>query len=55
VTDDGQTHAGRTRLGNPANSDTPRPAGACRILMVGDLIGKPGRVALARTLPALRE
>ncbi len=55
MTDDGQTHAGRTRLGNPANGDAPRPAGACRVLMVGDLIGKPGRIALEQTLAGLRE
>ena len=46
---------GRVRLGNPANSGTPRPAGACRVLMVGDVIGKPGRVALEAILPTLRE
>ena len=55
MTHDGQPTAGRTRLGNPANGDAPRPPGACRVLMVGDLIGKPGRVALERTLPGLRE
>ena len=38
-----------------ANGDAPRPKGACRVLMVGDLIGKPGRVALEQTLPELRE
>jgi metallophosphoesterase (TIGR00282 family) len=33
-----------------------RPAhGTTRVLMVGDLIGKPGRVAAERILPALRE
>ena len=36
---------GRTRLGNAPNGDAPRPAGACRVLMIGDLIGKPGRQA----------
>jgi 2',3'-cyclic-nucleotide 2'-phosphodiesterase len=46
---------GRTRLGNPPNSDTPRPAGACRVLMIGDMIGKPGRVAVEQLLPELRE
>jgi metallophosphoesterase (TIGR00282 family) len=46
---------GRTRLGNPANSDTPRPAGACRVLMIGDMIGKPGRVAVEQLLPELRD
>jgi metallophosphoesterase (TIGR00282 family) len=46
---------GRTRLGNPPNGDAPRPAGACRVLMLGDLIGKPGRVAIERCLPELRE
>ncbi len=34
---------GRTRLGNPANGNAPRPQGAVRVLMIGDMIGKPGR------------
>src|SRR6185503_12005920 len=51
---DAPTPVGRTRLGNPPNGDAPRPAGACRVLMIGDLIGKPGRVAIEQTLPALR-
>jgi 2',3'-cyclic-nucleotide 2'-phosphodiesterase len=42
------------RLGNPANSGTPRPAGACRVLMIGDVIGKPGRLAVEALLPPLR-
>ena len=46
---------GRTRLGNPPNSDTTRPQGACRILMIGDIIGKPGRQAIEQLLPALRD
>ncbi|HSK52844.1 MAG TPA: TIGR00282 family metallophosphoesterase [Clostridia bacterium] len=46
---------GRTRLGNPVNGNAPRPHGACRILMIGDLIGKPGRHAVEQTLAALRE
>jgi 2',3'-cyclic-nucleotide 2'-phosphodiesterase len=46
---------GRTRLGSTPNSDTPRPSGACRVLMIGDLIGKPGRQAVERLLPGLRE
>jgi metallophosphoesterase (TIGR00282 family) len=46
---------GRTRLGNAPNGDAARPSGACRILMIGDVIGKPGRVALERLLPAIRE
>jgi len=45
---------GRTRLGNPANGNATRPAGACRVLMIGDLIGKPGRQAIEQTLPDLR-
>jgi metallophosphoesterase (TIGR00282 family) len=32
----------------------PKPAGACRILMIGDVIGKPGRQAVEASLPALR-
>jgi len=46
---------GLTRLGNPANGDAPRPRGACRVLMIGDMIGKPGRVAVEAILPGLRE
>ena len=45
---------GRTRLGNPPNGNAPRPAGACRVLLIGDLIGKPGRHAIEQTLPELR-
>ena len=33
--------SGRTRPGNPPNGNAPRPAGACRVLMIGDMIGKP--------------
>ncbi len=44
----------RAGLGNAPNSDTPRPPGACRVLMIGDVIGKPGRLALEQLLPALR-
>lgn len=32
----------------------PKPAGACRILMIGDVIGKPGRLAVEACLPELR-
>ena len=46
---------GKTRPGNPPNGDARRPDGAVRVLMIGDLIGKPGRVAVEQTLPALRE
>jgi metallophosphoesterase (TIGR00282 family) len=45
---------GRTRLGNPVNGDAPRPAGACRVLLIGDVIGKPGRLAIEAVLPGLR-
>jgi 2',3'-cyclic-nucleotide 2'-phosphodiesterase len=45
---------GRTRLGNPPNSDTPRPSGACRVLLIGDVIGKPGRLATEQVVPELR-
>ncbi len=55
MTDHQHPAIGRTQLGNPVNGNAPRPAGACRVLMVGDLIGKPGRVALERLLPELRE
>src|SRR5512141_1748525 len=47
--------AGRVRLGNPPNSGTQRPSGACRVLLIGDVIGKPGRIAVEALLPALRE
>ncbi len=47
--------AGRVRLGNPANGNAPRPPGACRVLMIGDVIGKPGRLAVEAILPAFRE
>jgi metallophosphoesterase (TIGR00282 family) len=46
---------GRTRLGNPPNGNAPRPPGACRLLLIGDVIGKPGRVAVEDLLPALRD
>ncbi|HEY8438969.1 MAG TPA: YmdB family metallophosphoesterase, partial [Candidatus Limnocylindrales bacterium] len=46
---------GRTRPGNPPNGDAPRPAGAIRVLMIGDMIGKPGRSTVETILPALRE
>jgi hypothetical protein len=45
----------RAGLGNPPNGDAPRPAGACRVLLIGDVIGKPGRVALERLLPGIRD
>src|SRR4051812_17303088 len=51
----GQEAIGRTRLGNVANGNKPRPAGACRVLMIGDMIGKPGRLAVEQLLPGLRE
>jgi metallophosphoesterase (TIGR00282 family) len=38
----------------PALSLTPG-AGILRVLMIGDVIGRPGRVALERTLPGLRD
>ena len=47
--------AGGPGLGNPPNGNSPRPPGACRVLMVGDVIGKPGRVAVEQTLPGLRD
>ena len=46
---------GRTRPGNAPNGDAPRPNGAVRVLMIGDLIGKPGRVAVEQLLPGLRQ
>jgi hypothetical protein len=51
----GDRPSGRTRPGNPPNGDAPRPAGALRVLMIGDMIGKPGRVAVEQVLPGLRE
>ena len=41
-----------------SSAGPPRPAasdgGVCRILMIGDLIGKPGRLAVEALLPGLR-
>ena len=34
----GPRQAGRVVLGNPANGNAPRPKGACRVLMIGDVI-----------------
>jgi metallophosphoesterase (TIGR00282 family) len=45
----------RAGLGNTPNGDAPRPTGACRVLMIGDVIGKPGRVGLERQLRSIRE
>ncbi len=45
----------RAGLGNPPNGDAPRPQGACRVLMIGDIIGKPGRVAVEQVLPGIRD
>ena len=45
----------RAGLGNPPNGDAPRPQGACRVLMIGDIIGKPGRVAVESVLPGIRD
>ena len=45
----------RTRPGNPPNGDAPRPSGALRVLMIGDMIGKPGRQAVEQLLPELRD
>ena len=53
--DEGSTGIGRTRLGNVTNGDHPRPTGACRVLMLGDLIGKPGRIAVEHVLAELRQ
>src|SRR5439155_17308390 len=47
--------AGRITLGNPTNGGAPRPPGACRVLMIGDIIGRPGRHAVERELPGIRE
>jgi metallophosphoesterase (TIGR00282 family) len=46
--------ARRSGLGHPPNSDPPRPTGAVRVLMIGDVIGKPGRQAVEQVLPTLR-
>jgi len=46
--------AGRVQLGNPANGGAPRPPGALRVVMIGDIIGKPGRLAVEAILPDLR-
>ena len=52
---DVQRQAGRVRLGNPANGGAPRPPGALRVVMIGDVIGKPGRLAVEALLPGIRE
>jgi len=49
------TELPRAGMGNPANGNAPRPKGACRVLMIGDVIGKPGRLAVEQVLPGLRE
>ena len=46
---------GRVKLGDPVNSDAPRPSGSCRVLMLGDIIGKPGREAVEALLPEIRD
>jgi metallophosphoesterase (TIGR00282 family) len=46
---------GRVRLGTAPNTGGPPPTGACRVLMIGDVIGKPGRLAIESILPGLRE
>ncbi|HJP87481.1 MAG TPA: TIGR00282 family metallophosphoesterase [Candidatus Limnocylindrales bacterium] len=51
----GPRAAGRVVLGNPANGNAPRPKGACRILMIGDIIGSPGRKTVEQLLPGLRD
>ncbi len=55
MSDGPATAVGRTRLGNVTNGDQPRPTGACRVLMLGDLIGKPGRIAVETVLTDLRQ
>jgi metallophosphoesterase (TIGR00282 family) len=45
----------RAGLGNPPNSNAPRPPGACRVLMIGDVIGKPGRQAVEQLLHEVRD
>jgi len=45
----------RAGLGNPTNGNAPRPRGACRVLMIGDVIGKPGRLAVEQELAGLRD
>ncbi len=50
-----EAQPGRTRLGATPNTDPPRPAGACRVLLIGDIIGKPGRHAIERELAGLRD
>jgi 2',3'-cyclic-nucleotide 2'-phosphodiesterase len=47
---------GRTLAADQLPALTPRPpAGSLRALMIGDVIGKPGRAALEGTLPGIRE
>ena len=47
---------GRTLAADQLPALPPRPkAGTLRVLMIGDVIGKPGRLALERVLPSLRD
>jgi metallophosphoesterase (TIGR00282 family) len=47
---------GRTLAADQLPALSPRPdAGTLRVLMIGDVIGKPGRQALERVLPGLRD
>ncbi len=45
----------RAREATAPNGGLPRPAGACRVLMIGDVIGSPGRKAVESLLPGLRD
>jgi metallophosphoesterase (TIGR00282 family) len=47
---------GRTLAADQLPGLPPQPAaGSLRVIMIGDVIGKPGRAALERTLPGIRE
>ena len=49
------TRSDRAGPGNAPNGDAQRPPGATRVLMIGDIIGKPGRLAVEQTLPGIRD
>ncbi len=51
----GSDTARAAQLGLTPDTDPAKPAGAVRVLMIGDVIGKPGRVAVEQTLPGLRD
>ena len=51
---DAASSAGPGSVTSPTATRRGR-SGACRVLMIGDMIGKPGRVAVEQLLPGLRD